>query len=194
MSDLGDVGRCLPLDFNVGQIRFLDNIWHKNNPDAPLVIHAVSSQAGGDAFLTQGASVIDKVGIASNGDIFFYDVDVGTYYITTTTGSGEDWIVVVSETTTTASFTVAALAATQTVAVTSVTGLSVNQYIQVTDGTHTINGKITAIASLNLTVSSLSLIGGTNVGDTMASAAVVAYGVTVQQLHASNRASAYAFA
>jgi hypothetical protein len=194
MSDLGDVGKCQANMFGSGTPRFMGNIFHKNNQDAPLVIHVSSTSSSGDAFLTQGAALIDRTGIASNGDIYFYDVDAGTYYITTSTGSGEDWIVVVDETTTTSNFTTAAIGSTQTVAVTSATGLAVNQYVQVTDGTHELNGKITAIASLNLTVSTTSLINGTASGATMASGATVAYTVTVTQLHAANRASAYAFA
>jgi hypothetical protein len=171
-----------------------NSTFHKNNEDAPLSIHAVSSQSSGVAFLIQGGAIIDKAGIASNGDVYFYDVDVGTYYITTSTGSGEDWVVVVSQLSTTASFTTAAIGSTQTVAVNSATGLAVNQYIQVTDGTHELNGQITAIASLNLTVNTTSLINGTASGATMASGAAVFYAMTVTQLHAANRASAYAFA
>lgn len=192
MSDLGDVGKCVATT-QYAPIHFTGNIFHRNNQDAPLTIHISSSQTSGVALMVQGTALVALSGISSSGDIYFYDLDIGVYYVTTSTGGGEDWAVTITEPTTTASFTVAALASTQSVSVSSATGLSVNQYIQITDSTHTINGQITAIAGTTLTVSTLSLIGGTHSGDTMASGALVSYAVSVQQLHAANRASAYAF-
>jgi len=189
VSDLGDVGKCLAV---ANVVQFANNSFHKNNPDAPLNIHATSSASSGQAYLLQKSAIIDQVGIASNGEIYFYDVDDGTYTIATS-GTGEYWTVVVSVPTTTGSFTTAAIGSSQSVAASDVSGLTVNQYIQITDGTNILNGQITVISSLTLTVVTKSLIAGGS-GVTMASAAKILYGVSVSQNFASNRASAYAFA
>src|SRR6185369_1393556 len=75
-------------------------------------------------------------------------------------------------TTTTGTFVVAAVASTQTVPVTSATGITVGNYLLISDGTHTIVGQVTAIASLNLTVKTIQIITG-SAADTMASGAAV---------------------
>jgi len=79
-------------------------------------------------------------------------------------------------TTTTGTFTMAAVGASQTVSVTSTSGISATAGsltgLQISDGTHTIQGHVTNIASLNLTVVTDSIIAGT-AGNTMASAAIV---------------------
>ncbi len=194
MSDLGDIAICMP-----GFTALLNtcfNLYHANHPDAPLSIHVTSAvSTSGDAYLIQNGVLVDRVGIASNGDIFFYDIDQGTYFITTAIGTGEDWTVVIGVPTTTGSFTTAAIGASQTVAASTVAGLAVNQYIQVNDGTHIINGQITGISSLNLTVVTKSIQGtsGGTSGLTMASGANIFYSVSITQLHAANRATAVLF-
>src|SRR6185369_10423760 len=75
-------------------------------------------------------------------------------------------------TTTTGTFVIAAVDATQTVPVTSATGIVVGTDLQISDGAHLIIGLVTAVASLNLTVKTQSIVLGT-AGNTMASGAAV---------------------
>lgn len=75
-------------------------------------------------------------------------------------------------TTTTASFTIAAVSSSQTVAVTSTTGLTNGAYVFISDGTHTIQGQITGITALNLTVVTAVISAGA-AGNTMATGATV---------------------
>jgi hypothetical protein len=82
-------------------------------------------------------------------------------------------------TTTTGTFTIAAVGASQTVAVTATTNMSAvagsQSALQITDGTHTILGHVTGIASLNLTFVTDFIIAGT-AGNTMGTAAIVTAG------------------
>lgn len=75
-------------------------------------------------------------------------------------------------TTTTASFTIVAATFTQTVSVADVTGIVVGTQLQISDGTHILNGHVTNIASLDLTVKTDSIVLG-SAGNTMASGAAV---------------------
>lgn len=75
-------------------------------------------------------------------------------------------------TTTTGTFTIAAVNSTQTVPVTDATGIVVGTQLQIGDGSHIINGHVTVVASLNLTVKTDSIALGTS-GNTMASGAAV---------------------
>jgi len=77
-----------------------------------------------------------------------------------------------ANTTTTGTFMVAAAGATQVVPVTATTGISVNGYLKISDGTHTIYGIVTNIASLNVTVKT-TLVAAGSAGDTMGSGATV---------------------
>lgn len=76
-------------------------------------------------------------------------------------------------TTTTASFVIAAVNSSQTVALTSATGLAVGNYIYISDGTHTIIGQVTGLSGLSATVVTQSITSGTT-GNTMASGAAAA--------------------
>lgn len=169
------------------------NLFHKQIPSIGVTIHAVSAETSGIALLTQNNAIVDKVGIASNGDIFFYDVNYGPYQITTSQNSGEHWVVNVTNTTITGSFTIAAVGSSQSITPANFTSLFINQDIQVSDGTHTINGKITAVGA-SLTVTTTSLLGTTAAGATMASGATLGSIVIVTQTASAFRASAYAFA
>lgn len=75
-------------------------------------------------------------------------------------------------TTTTGTFTIAAVLSSQTVPVTSTTGIVVGTQLQISDGTHIINGHVTNIASLNLTFVTDAIQLGI-AGNTMASGAAV---------------------
>lgn len=88
------------------------SIFHRLTPSVGNTIHAVSAETGGVAFLLQNVEVVDKVGIASNGDIFFYDFDSGVYQITTSQNSGEHWVVVISGSSVTVTQTASAIRAT----------------------------------------------------------------------------------
>lgn len=76
-------------------------------------------------------------------------------------------------TTTTATFVIAAILSSQTIAVTSTTGIYDGNYIYVSDGTHTIVAQITSIAGLNVTATISQILAGA-AGNTMASGAAVA--------------------
>jgi hypothetical protein len=89
-----------------------------------------------------------------------------------------------TSTTTTGTFVVAAAGSSQTVPVTSATGFSVNNYIYVSDGTHTLSGQITAIAGLNFTVVT-TVINAGSAGNTMASGAVVAQSIPASSTFAT---------
>jgi hypothetical protein len=89
----------------------------------------------------------------------------------------QTWAVVSSgggavNTTTTTPFTIAAVDVTQTVAVTSATGIVAGTYLQISDGAHTIIGHATLVVGLNVTLNTDSIIIGT-AGNTMASGAAV---------------------
>ena len=78
-------------------------------------------------------------------------------------------------TNTTGTFTVAAVGSTQVIPVVSATGFANNQFVYVSDGTHTIYGQITSggISGLNITVTTTAITGGV-AGNTMATGAVFA--------------------
>jgi hypothetical protein len=82
-------------------------------------------------------------------------------------------------TTTTGTFVIAAVGASQTVAVTATTNMSstagLQSNLQITDGTHTILGHVTGISSLNLTFVTDTVIAG-SAGNTMGTAAIVTAG------------------
>lgn len=79
-------------------------------------------------------------------------------------------------TTTTDPFTIAAVNSSQTVSVTDASGIAAGTYLQISDGTHTIIGLVTAVASLDLTVKTTTIVLGI-AGNTMASGSVVQAGL-----------------
>ena len=90
-------------------------------------------------------------------------------------------------TTTTGTFVIAAVNSTQTVPVTSATGIVVGTELIIGDGAHQIIGLVTVVASLNLTVKTQQISLGSS-GNTMASGAAVQSGTvpgsnTIQSSH-----------
>lgn len=128
-----------------------------------------------DATLFTGAA---DASLITTGTIGTDRLGSGTATSNTFLRGDQTWAVVTGgggggiNTTTTASFTIAAVDATQTVSVTDATGIVVGTDLQVSDGSHLIIGLVTAVAGLDLTVKTQAISLG-SAADTMASGAAV---------------------